>query len=107
MGASGVNTTSVAFTGSANYNPIMTTLAIAHEQIEQAIRSLPPPAQMELVHFIDYLHYKYSDTGSSILALEGLWADINLDVDEEDVRRLREDVSTRLIDRFSDHELPG
>jgi hypothetical protein len=85
----------------------MATQAIAPEQIEQAIRDLPPSAYSELAQFVGYLHYKYSSPGSTVVALEGLWADLDFDVTQEDVRRLREDVSARLIERFSDYELPG
>lgn len=85
----------------------MTTLSIAPEQIEQAIRELPLSAQMELAQFIGYLRYKYSDTEPSLLALEGLWADVDFDVNQEDIRQLREDISLRLTGRFANHELPG
>ena len=83
----------------------MTTPAIVPNQIEQAIRELPPLAQVELAQFIDYLRYKYVDSGSTVLALEGLWADVDFDVSQEDVRQLREDVSSKLIARFEHHEL--
>ena len=73
-------------------------LSTAPEQIEQAIRELPPTAQMELAQFIDYLRYKYSDAEPPILALEGLWADVDFEVNEDDVRRLREEISSRLVE---------
>ena len=85
----------------------MTTPAIVPDQIEQAIRELPPLAQQELAQFIGYLRYKYSDAEPTILALEGLWADVDFNVSQEDVRQLREEVSSRLIARFAEHELPG
>jgi hypothetical protein len=84
----------------------MNTLSSPPEQIEQAIRALPPPAQIELAQFIDYLRFKYSSPEPAVVALAGLWADVDFDISQDDIRRLRENVSSRLITRFSEHELP-
>jgi hypothetical protein len=85
----------------------MNTLSAPPEQIEQAIRALPPSAQVELAQFIDYLRFKYGNPEPTVVTLAGLWADVELNISQDDVRQLREDLSSRLITRFSEHELPG
>ncbi len=84
----------------------MNTLLSPPEQIEQAIRALPPPAQIELAQFIDYLHFKYSNVEPTVISLAGLWSDLDFDVTQDDVRQLREDISSRLTTRYSERELP-
>jgi len=71
------------------------------QQVEQTVRVLPPAAQGELLHFLNYLQYKYQ-TGrpSTAVKLGGLWADVDLDINEEDVHALRQRVTARVLTRI-------
>jgi len=67
-------------------------------ELEKAIASLPSAARKELIDFLAYLQQKYhSDAPTAKLG--GLWAGIDFDVDDADVRALREQVTQRLIDK--------
>jgi hypothetical protein len=65
-------------------------------QVYQALSELPPGGFDELVQFLDYLKYKYK-TGQKVVALKGLWADIPLDVTDQNIRHLRRQVSDQLL----------
>ena len=70
------------------------------QQAYQALNKLPPGGFDELVHFLDYLKYKYEhkiEQEQKVIALKGLWADIPLDITDQDVRRLRQQVSAQLL----------
>ena len=73
---------------------------IKYPELEKTIESLPPPAQRELAEFIGYLQYKHRlDPSGEVVKLGGLWADIDFDVTDEDVRALRQQVSRQLADK--------
>jgi hypothetical protein len=65
-------------------------------QVYQALSELPPSGFDELVQFLNYLKYKYK-AGQKIVALKGLWADVPLDVTDQDIRHLRRQVSEQLL----------
>jgi hypothetical protein len=74
---------------------------MALNEIERVVRALPPAAQRELQHFVDYLQHKYRDESKQQVArLGGLWADIEFDVSDEDVRALRHHVTSRLMKKI-------
>lgn len=77
----------------------MVQSGMAKKQIRKAIDALPPRAQEELAQFIEYLQYKYSSPEVRLTALGGLWADIELDITQEDVRTVREQVGDNLTSR--------
>lgn len=71
-----------------------------HAELEKTIDALPPTAQKELEEFIGYLQYKHRlDQSGKVVKLEGLWADIDFDVTDEDIRALRQQVTRQLADR--------
>jgi len=72
---------------------------IEHPELEKAIESLPSAARKELLDYVAYLQQKY-DTDAPVARLGGLWAGIDFDVDDADVRALREQVTQRLIDQI-------
>jgi len=73
---------------------------MALPELELTIRKLPPAARKELIYFVDYLQYKYQpDPADDVVKLGGLWADINLDVSDDDVRALRQQVTLQLMDK--------
>jgi hypothetical protein len=73
---------------------------IKYPELEKTIDALPPPAQKELADFIGYLQYKHRlDPSGEVVKLGGLWADIDLEVTDEDVRALRQQVTRQLADK--------
>ncbi|MCL7453123.1 MAG: hypothetical protein M8467_08740 [Anaerolineae bacterium] len=73
---------------------------IKYPELKTAIEALPPPARKELAVFIGYLQYKHRFVPpGEVVKLGGLWADIDFDVTDDDIRALRERVTRRLADR--------
>ena len=73
---------------------------IKYPELEKTIEALPSPAQKELADFIGYLQYKHRlDPSGEVVKLGGLWADIDFDVTDEDVRALRQQVTRQLADK--------
>jgi hypothetical protein len=71
-----------------------------YPELEKTIDALPPTAQKELADFVDYLQYKHRlDESGQVVELGGLWADIDFDVTDEDVRALRQQVTRQLADK--------
>ncbi|HMT21630.1 MAG TPA: DUF2281 domain-containing protein [Promineifilum sp.] len=79
---------------------------MVRKRIRQAIDALPPTAQTELVQFIEYLQYKYSSPETRLASLGGTWADIELDITQDDVRAVREQTGDYLASRAWTDELP-
>ena len=70
-------------------------------EIEQAVRNLPPQARKELWHFVDFLQHKYqADRPKEVVQLGGLWADLDWNVSDEDVRALRRQVTNQLLKKI-------
>ena len=72
---------------------------IKDPELEKASDALPPTAQKELVDFTGYLQYEHRrDQTDQVVRLGGLWADIDSDVTDEDVRAVRQNVTRQLAD---------
>jgi len=84
----------------------MVNNAPVKERLQEVIDTLPPSAQEELVHFINYLQYKYSNPERAVLSLGGLWSDIDFDITLEEVRHVREETSAYLLSHIEADELP-
>ena len=70
---------------------------IEYPELEQVIDSLPPVAYRELLNFVSYLRYKHRlDQAGPVVRLGGLWADLDFDVSDEDVRNLRRQLTLQL-----------
>jgi hypothetical protein len=73
---------------------------IEYPELEKVIDSLPPVAQKELLDFVSYLRYKHHlDQGGTVVKLGGLWADVDFDVSDEDVRTLRRQLTLQLASK--------
>ncbi len=69
-------------------------------KVQQTIASLPPESLEELASFLEFLKFKYQVAGSrKVVALGGLWKNLNLDVTDTDVRALRQQVTTQLLSK--------
>lgn len=74
---------------------------IEYPELEKVIDSLPPMAQKELLDFVSYLRYKHHlDQDGPVVKLGGLWADLDFDVSDEDVRTLRRQLTLQLASKL-------
>lgn len=72
---------------------------IEYRELEQVLHDLPPVAQEELLNFVRYLQYKHQhDQASPVVKLGGLWANLDFDVSDQDVRTLRQQLTLKLAD---------
>ena len=70
-----------------------------YRELGEVIRTLPPVGLREPANF-GYLQYTHRlELSGPVVKLGGLWADIDFDVTDEDVRNLRQHVSRQLADR--------
>jgi hypothetical protein len=73
---------------------------IEYPELEKVIDNLPPAAQQELLDFVRYLRYKHHlDQAGPVVKLGGLWADVDFDVSDEDVRALRRQLTLQLASK--------
>lgn len=69
-----------------------------YPELEELVHSLPPVAKRELLDFVGYLQYKHQlDKSGPVVKLGGLWADVDFDVTDQDVRSLRQQVTLQLV----------
>lgn len=60
------------------------------QQVIQKLRQLPPEKQQKVLDFVDSLH---KESGPAKLkSLEGLWADLDIDITEEDIAQARKEM---------------
>lgn len=63
--------------------------------IEQAVsailKSLPPEKQIEVLDFVEFLQQK-NRRNSKRHSLRGLWADLNIEISEEDIADIRKEM---------------
>lgn len=70
---------------------------IEYRELEKVLHALPPAAQEELLSFVSYLQYKHQhDQAGPVVKLGGLWANVNFDVSDQDVRTLRHQLTLQL-----------
>jgi hypothetical protein len=58
------------------------------ESFLEKLRSLPPDKQREAIDFVEFLHKK-SSSKTPRLSLKGLWADLGLNISEEEIALAR------------------
>lgn len=61
------------------------------ESFIEKLRQLPPDKQREAIDFVEYLHKKSSITDPK-RSLKGLWADLGVDISEEDFSQARKEM---------------
>lgn len=57
----------------------------------EKLRQLPADKQREAIDFVEFLHKKSSVAGSR-RSLKGLWADLGVDISEEDLSQARKEM---------------
>lgn len=55
----------------------------------QKLRQLPPDKQREVIDFVEFLHKKTASSKTPRRSVKGLWADLGLDVTEQDIAEAR------------------
>lgn len=58
------------------------------QQVLQKLRELPPEKQQEVLDFVDSLK-KDDGTPKKLRGLEGIWADLDIQITDEDIAEAR------------------
>jgi mRNA-degrading endonuclease RelE of RelBE toxin-antitoxin system len=61
------------------------------QQVLEKLRDLPPEKQKEVLDFVDFLKEKTSPEKPR-RSLRGLWADLNINITEEDIAQARREM---------------
>ena len=61
------------------------------EEILERVEALPPERQHELLDFAEFLASRYG-TGLPRRSSRGLWADLGIDITEEDIEEVRREM---------------
>jgi hypothetical protein len=78
------------------------TVSTVKDKFNATLSILPPEGVEELGRLLDGLADKYqSGESANIVALGGLWETTPLDIEEEDVRALRQHISDDLVNNIS------
>ena len=76
----------------------MNAVQAIKQKVYQAVEGLPPEGSEELIHFLDFLKFKYRvQQPRDIVALGGLWKDLGFDVTDAEVRALRQRATAQLL----------
>ncbi|HID85765.1 MAG TPA: hypothetical protein EYP55_00095 [Anaerolineae bacterium] len=78
----------------------MSTEQVIKQRVYEAIDGLPSESFEELIHFLDFLKFKYQvQQPRKVVALGGLWKDLDFDVTDAEVRALRQRATAQLLQR--------
>lgn len=58
----------------------------------EKLRALPADKQVEVLNFVEFLEYKNTLMSRPRHSLKGLWADLNIDITEEDIAEARHEM---------------
>ena len=61
------------------------------EQVLEKLRNLPPEKQKEVLEFVDSLK-EGNGSRKPLRSLRGLWADLNINITEEDIAEARREM---------------
>jgi len=79
-------------------NEMMNTAQAIKQRVYQVIDGLPSESFEELSHFLDFLKFKYQvQQPRKVVALGGLWKNLDFDVTDAEVRALRQRVTAQLL----------
>jgi Protein of unknown function (DUF2281) len=62
------------------------------QQVVEKLRDLSPEKQKEVLDFVDYLKEKNAGPKKPLRSLRGLWADLNIQITEEDIAEARREM---------------
>lgn len=63
----------------------------SEEVLLEKIKVLPPNLRQEAIHFIEFLQSKVQKNTPRV-SLEGIWADMDVNLTEEDIRDARKEM---------------
>lgn len=66
-------------------------MGFIEDQVVELMRELPPERKHEVLHFVRELHKKYVPAKPR-KSVEGLWADLNIHLTEEDIDEMRREL---------------
>jgi len=76
----------------------MNAVQAIKQKVYQAVEGLPPEGFEELIHFLDFLKFKYRvQQSGEVVALGGLWKDLDFDVTDAEVQALRRRATAQLL----------
>ena len=61
------------------------------QSVLEKMQALPPDKQQEVLDFVEFLQHK-SSTKRPRRSLKGLWADLGVDITEEDIDEVRKEM---------------
>ena len=79
----------------------MSTVPSIKKRIYRTLEELSPDQLEDLARFLDFLKYRQesqSEVGR-VIALGGMWSDIEFDVTDDDVRRLRQHITSQALNK--------
>ncbi len=79
----------------------MSTVPSIKQRIHQTLEELSPDQLEDLARFLDFLKYRQesqSEVGR-VIALGGMWSDIEFDVTDDDVRLLRQQITSQALNK--------
>ena len=62
------------------------------QQVVEKLRDLPPEKQKEVLDFVDFLKEKNVGPKKPLRSLRGLWADLKINITEEDIAQARREM---------------
>ena len=72
---------------------------LTDRRLEKALDALPAAAHKELLDYVGYLEHKFKgEPSAQVVKLGGMWANLDFDVTDEEVRALRREVTRQLVD---------
>lgn len=77
---------------------------LALVKIERALTTLPVSAQLELIDFINYLHFKYRAINGDVISFADLWSGTE---STADIDRLRQQAALYLLQKQLLPEVSG
>ena len=63
----------------------------SEEVLVEKIKVLPPDLRKEAIDFVEFLQTKIKKKEPRV-SLEGIWADMNVDITEKDIREVRDEM---------------
>jgi len=63
----------------------------SEEVLLEKIKVLPPDLKREAIHFVEFLQTKVEKKTPRV-SLEGIWADLNVNITEEDIAEARKEM---------------
>ena len=64
----------------------------SEEVLLEKFKVLPPNRQQELLDFAEFLESKEAINKTPRVSLKGIWADMNVNITEEDIREARNEM---------------